>query len=159
MWNDDRKMILLMCDSSVIDKSRFICEHHMFFLYLALWPRSPYFDIGCVRLASLGRPCGAHSGEPLTRANRTITLALSWWRHAPQVTPNWPTPQAGHLGLTRVSPCNDVKAIRTYRGHTGVDPGKLNERTLCVASHWNSLHGACFLTNNNLDYQFPTSSI
>ena len=34
--------------------------------------------IGCVRLASLGRPRGAHSGEPQTRANRTITLALSW---------------------------------------------------------------------------------
>ena len=66
--------------------------------------------IGCVRLASLGRPRSAHSGEPLTRANRTITLALSRWRHAPQVTPKWPAPQ-GHWGLT------------------GVDPGKLNERT------------------------------
>ena len=32
---------------------------------------------GCVRLASLGLPRGAHSGEPLTRAKRTITLALS----------------------------------------------------------------------------------
>ena len=45
---------------------------------------------GCVRLASLGLPRGAHPGEPLTRANRTITLALSWWRHvylrSPQVT-------------------------------------------------------------------------
>ena len=35
-------------------------------------------NTGCVRLASLGRPGGAHSGEPLTRANGTITLALSW---------------------------------------------------------------------------------
>ena len=33
---------------------------------------------GCVCLASLGRPCSAHSGEPLTKANGTITLALSW---------------------------------------------------------------------------------
>ena len=68
-------------------------------------------------------------GEPLTRAIRTITLALSWWRHAPRVTPKWPVTQAGHLGLTQLSPWNDVKAIRTFRGQTGVDPGKLDERT------------------------------
>ena len=59
-------------------------------------------------------------------------LTLSWWRHAPKARPKWPTPQAGHLGLTRVSPCNDVRAraIRTYRGHTGADPRKPIERTL-----------------------------
>ena len=39
---------------------------------------SLFHYIGCVRLASLCRPRSAHSGEPLTRANRTITLALSW---------------------------------------------------------------------------------
>ena len=30
--------------------------------------------------------------------------------------------------MTRVSPSNDVKATRTYRGQTGNDPGKLIER-------------------------------
>ena len=30
-------------------------------------------NTGCVRLASLGLPRGAHSGEPLTRAKRTTT--------------------------------------------------------------------------------------
>ena len=33
---------------------------------------------GCIHLASLGVPRGAHSGEPLTRAKQMITLALSW---------------------------------------------------------------------------------
>ena len=41
--------------------------------------------------------------------------------------PKWPVPQAGHLGLTWVSPWNDAKAIRTYRGQTGVDPGEANQ--------------------------------
>ena len=45
-------------------------------LYLA--PNSALTINGCIRLASLGRPHSARSGEPLTRANRTITLALSW---------------------------------------------------------------------------------
>ena len=71
---------------------------------------------GCVRLASLGRPRSAHSGEPLTRANRTITFALSWWQHAPQVTPKWPTPQAGHWGLTQVSPSKLFERTGTDRG-------------------------------------------
>ena len=82
-----------------------------------------FFYIGCVRLASMGLPRGAHSDEPLTRANRTITLAISWLRHARRVTPKWPTPRAGHLGLTRVSHWNDVKAIRTYRGRPGSTQG------------------------------------
>ena len=34
-----------------------------------------------------------------------------------------------HLGLTRVSTWNYVKAILSYRGADGVDPGKLIERT------------------------------
>ena len=60
-------------------------------------PHKPFRNNnGCARLASMGLPRVAHSGEPLTGANRTITLALSWWRHAPQVTPKWPTPQSGH---------------------------------------------------------------
>ena len=33
-------------------------------------------DTGWVRLGSLGRPRRAHSGEPLTRANRTITITI-----------------------------------------------------------------------------------
>ena len=44
---------------------------------------------GCVRLASLGRPCGSHSGELLTRANRTIPRPLvvtSCTSGQPQVT-------------------------------------------------------------------------
>ena len=48
--------------------------------------------------------------------------------HAPRASPKWPVPQAGHLGLTQVSPWNDVKAIRMYRGQTGVDHGKLIKR-------------------------------
>ena len=62
-----------------------------------------------------------------TRAN--WSLALSWWHHAPLATSHqWPVPRAGHLALTRVSPC-DVKSVQIYRGQTGVDPGKLIERT------------------------------
>ena len=34
-------------------------------------PNKILFDIGCVWLASLCRPCGAHTGEPMTRANQT----------------------------------------------------------------------------------------
>ena len=87
---------------------------------------------GSVRLASPGRPCAAHPGEPLTRANRTITLALMWWHHAPRARPKWPVPQARHLGVTQVSPWYGAKAIWTYRGQTGVDPEKLIESTLCM---------------------------
>ena len=79
--------------------------------------------IRCVRLASLGRPRGAHSAEPLTSANRTIMLALSWWCHASRVTPKWPTPQAGQWGLTRVSPWNDVKAFECTGGRPGSTQG------------------------------------
>ena len=43
----------------------------------------------------------------------------------------WPTPRAGHWGMTRVSPWNDVKAIWTYRGQTGGDLGKLIKCTHC----------------------------
>ena len=45
--------------------------------------------IECVRLASLCQPRGAHSGEPLTRANRMITHPLvvtSYTSGQPQVT-------------------------------------------------------------------------
>ena len=44
---------------------------------------------GCVRLASPGRPCGSHSGELLTGANRTIPRPLvvtSCTSGQPQVT-------------------------------------------------------------------------
>ena len=47
------------------------------------------YDYGCVQLASLRRPRGAHSGEPLTRANQTITHPLvvtSCTSGQPQVT-------------------------------------------------------------------------
>ena len=57
----------------------------------------------CVRLAALGRHRGAHSGEPLSRANRTITHPLVV-TSCTRASPKWPVPQAGHLGLTRVSP-------------------------------------------------------
>ena len=33
------------------------------------------------------------------------------------------------MGLTRVSPWNDVKAIQTYGGQIGVDTGKLIAHT------------------------------
>ena len=85
---------------------------------------------GCVRLASLGLARGAHSCEPLTRARRTITHPCSDVMHLGPAT-KWPTPHAGHWGLTRVSPWNDIKAIRTQRGKTGVDPWKLNKGTHC----------------------------
>ena len=81
---------------------------------------------GCSRLASLCRPRGALSGEPLTRANQTITLALSGWGHSPQASPKVTHSTSRALG---VSPWNDVKAIRTYRGQTRVDPGKLIKHT------------------------------
>ena len=60
------------------------------------WPNDQDINVkpieavcGCVRLASLCRPRSAHSGEPLTRANRTITHPLvvtscTWGQ--PQVT-------------------------------------------------------------------------
>ena len=39
------------------------------------------------------------------------------------------TLRGSRLVLEKVRPWNDVKAIRTYRGHIGVDPWKLIERT------------------------------
>ena len=76
---------------------------------------SSYIHVGCIRLASLCQPRGAHSDEPLTRdtqCNRTITHPLLV-RSCTSASPKWPVSQAGHLGLTRVSPWNDVKAFRT----------------------------------------------
>ena len=111
-------------------------------------------SLGCVRLASPGQPCSAHPGEPLTRTNRTITLALSWWCQAPRASPKWPIPQAGHLVLTQVSPWNDFKAIWTYLGQTRVDPGKLIEHTLrfCSASHGSWYYAILFFV-----WMFPTA--
>ena len=52
---------------------------------------------GCVRLASLGLPRGAHSGEP---PKRTITQrSRGDVIHLGPVS-KWPTPQAGHPGMT-----------------------------------------------------------
>ena len=84
---------------------------------------------GSVRLASLCLPRGPHSGEPLycvTIANRTITLALSWWRHVPQVTPKWSTPPSRALGDDPGEPRQSYSNVPVQ---TAVDPGKLNERT------------------------------
>ena len=103
---------------------------------------------GYVRLASLGLPRCAHSGEPLTRAIRTITLTLSWWRLAPQVTPKRPTPQAGHWGLTQVSPSKLFE-------RTGADRGRLREakRTHPILKLQKAIAEMppprCILTNNN----------
>ena len=58
-----------------------------------------------------------------------LSLALSRCCHAPRASPKWPVPQAGHFVLTRVSPWNDIKSIRTNRGQIGVDPGKLIDCT------------------------------
>ena len=78
---------------------------------------------GSTPLCSLGY-------APDNWANRTITHPLVVTSCKPGASPKWHTTQAGHLGLYRVSPWNDVKAVRTYRGQTGVDPGKLIKRTL-----------------------------
>ena len=80
-------------------------------------------NYGCVRLASLGRPRGAHSGEHLARANRTITHRFRSDVMHLGPAPKWTTPQAGHWGLTWVSPWNDVKAIRSHRGRPGSTQG------------------------------------
>ena len=97
------------------------CQCNNVFLNFFFGVCSLKWNNGCVRLASLGRPRGAHSGEPLTRANWTVTHPLVVTSMHLGPAPKWPTPQAGHLGLTQVSPWNDVKAIRMYRGQTGVD--------------------------------------
>ena len=79
-----------------------------------LWVRSISLIIVSTPRCSLGWAPG------MTRANSTIT-------HAHLGTaPKWPTPQARHWKLTRVSLWNDIKFIRTHRGQTRVDPGKLN---------------------------------
>ena len=55
------------------------CTGFFYMNYTKLWDLGLYVppegcsNNGCVRLASLGLPSVAHSGEPLTRANRTIT--------------------------------------------------------------------------------------
>ena len=100
-----------------------------------LEPYKASISLDCFLLVHLiGFPMStqcAHSGETRTRANRKVTLALSWWHHAPRASPKWPVPQAGHWGLTRLSPWDDAKAIWTYLGQSGVNPGKLIERTPC----------------------------
>ena len=78
----------------------------------AVWVRSISFPVS---------PHGAHSGVPLTSTKWTITHPLGVTSCTWGPAPRWPTPQTGHLGLTQVSPWNDVKAIRMYRGQTGVD--------------------------------------
>ena len=47
-----------------------------------IWWNSYKPNKKCVWLASPCWPHSAHSGEPLTRANR-MSLAHSWWHHAP----------------------------------------------------------------------------
>ena len=63
-------------------------------------------------------------GEPLERPLIALAMTSCTWGQ-PRVTH---TPQAGHWRLTRVSPWNDVEAIRTDQGQSRVDPGKLSER-------------------------------
>ena len=87
---------------------------------------------GCVRLASLGLPCGAHSGEPLTRTKRMTTHRF----HSDVVylgpAPSDPLHKQGTGGWPGWAPGMTSKAIyRNAPGQTEDDPGKLNERTQC----------------------------
>ena len=46
----------------------------------------------------------------------SLGWALSWWQHATQVTPKWPTPQAVHWGLTRWAPSKLSEHTEAERG-------------------------------------------
>ena len=73
----------------------------------------------------------------------------SYWEYVfavtscPSVSPKWPTP--GYLGLARVSPANDVKAIQTWQGahrmHQSIYIGDEDKR------RW--LHGIALWKKNN----------
>ena len=72
----------------------------------------------------LCRPRGAHSDEPLTRAQRTITHPLvvtSYKSGQPQVT----VPEAGHLGLT--DPGKPLEWRQSYSNLQGADRGRRRE--------------------------------
>ena len=58
-----------------------------------------------------------------------------------QVTPKWPTPQAGHWG--QLDPGEPRQSYSNVPGQTGVDPGKLNERTRCLQGMWSYV--CCFV--------------
>ena len=86
-------------------------------------------NYGCVRLASLGLPRGPHSVEPLTIANRTITLTS---RGVTACTSGHPQVTHSTSRALRADPGEPRQSYSNVQGQTGVDPGKLNERTLCV---------------------------
>ena len=87
------------------------------------WVRSFSF-LGSSPRCSLGWAPDSRAKRTTTHRSRSDVVYLG-------PAPKWPTPQAGHWGLTRVSPWNDVKSYSNAPGQTGVDPGKLNERTQC----------------------------
>ena len=92
-----------------------------------------------------GRPCGAHSGEPLTRANRTITRPLvvtSCTSGQPQVTRS----TSRTLGADPDEPLECRLSFSNVPGAgPGVDPGKLIERThLSVDINFKNCPGVVF---------------
>ena len=90
--------------------------------------------IGCVRLYLLWVDHAVLT--PVSLCDHTCPLVVtSCTSGQPQVT----TQQAGHWGLTRVSPLNDVKAIRAYRGRPGSTQGEA-KRTHPYSVNKNVLH-------------------
>ena len=75
---------------------------------------------GCVRLASLGQPRGAHSGEPLTRAKRTISLTA-----LVMTSCTWGKPQVTHSTSRALGPDpgEPLERRQSYSNAPGVDRG------------------------------------
>ena len=100
--------------------------------YLLRWDFHMYFSVivniynGCVRLAFLGLPRGAHSGEPLTRTtthrSRSDVVYLG-------PASKWPHSTSTALGPDQGEPLERRQSYSNEPGPTGDDPGKLNERT------------------------------
>ena len=80
-------------------------------------------EVGCFGLTSPCRSPGAHSGEPLTRANRTFTRSDVMYLG---LAPSDPFHKQGTWGLLGWAPGMTSKLLE----HTGVDPRKLIEHTL-----------------------------
>ena len=89
---------------------------------------------GCVRLAFLCRPRGAHSAEHLWQEliQRTITRPLVVTT-CTSGQPKWPVLQAGHLLISGADPGEPLKWRKSYSNVPGSTLGSLsNPSTVCL---------------------------
>ena len=100
-----------------------------FCFYLVSIPMSLFY---CNRVCSISFPgstprCSFEWSPWQELIERSLTL--SWWRHAPGVSPKWPTSQAGHLGWPGWAPGMTSKLFERTRK-------LIMKRTHCYQLTW-----------------------